>query len=668
MRRLIAAAAFFVALVSVLVCVQTVQSDQYNAPLGTNASFELQLGQSALGKDAIITELTGLADEYGALLLKESTDAAHHESERNIFYFSASKPEVQGLSPQVDEQGTITWMVGGLTGRLAPASELGNTPLGGTYYVQHVSGFADALAQWAEANGVQVTYEAPRGVLAAVYETLIRSGLSLSWIGANLLVAAFVLSWVFLRYRTRSIQLIGGVAPREIHREALVKTGSAAAAAYTVGALVCLAYVWVRHSLGGMLLVLRGSLLLVAASFAIMLGVALVFSLVLAPSSRAIAFRTVPVRGYQRSNALVRGLAVVLAALVLPSALSYAHAAQRSYAQSADMERLGQRVSVSIKDFTYLDSDEGKRAATAFFADPTVSQNMTVSVDVGSIIQLSEDELGGYSEIDVVDQRYLDVLGVDSARLTPVDKGQLPEATRAFLDSQLELWVRPNADASQQIRLYGYAPSAQAPFISLGQNAAYGGDLKHAEKPLLIVVDDPATTMTVSGFLVPLMSSGNVLFADSSQVAAALREHGLYDSVLSIDHIADASLATGQLFWSQFTLYLVAAVLILATVAVTAWQSAEIWAAANRKKIFILKTAGVPLRSAYQRVLNGDMARSAVFYVAGAAVSFLIPRQGGPVFMLVAFALTALVYGLVAAVCYHLTTRREFACIARRGA
>ncbi|MDO5736930.1 MAG: hypothetical protein Q4P15_10695 [Propionibacteriaceae bacterium] len=668
MRRLIAVAAFFVALVSVLVCVQTVQSDQYNAPLGASASFDLRLGQSALSKDAIVTELTGLADEYDTLLLKGSTDADHHESERNLFYFSTSEPHVQGLSPQVDEQGNITWLVGGLKGRLAPASELGNTPLGGIYYVEHVSGFADALAQWAADNGLQVTYQEPQGVLAAVYETLTRSGLSLSWIGANLLVAAFVLSWVFLRHRTRSIQLIGGVAPHEIHREAVVKTGSAAAAGYTLGALVCLAYVWVRHSLGDLLLVLRGSLILVAASFAIMLAVALVVSFVLAPSARAVAFRTVPVHGYQRINALVRGLAVMLAALVLPSALTYAHMAQRSYQQSADMERLGQQVSVSIKDFTYLDSDEGERAATAFFADPNVSQNMTLSVDVGSVIKLNPDELADYSEIDVVDKRYLTVLGVDSDRLTSVEKGQLPEATQTFIDEQVELWIRPGADASQQVRLYEYAPTKEAPFISLGQNAARGGDLKHAENPLLIVVDDPANTMTVSGFLMPLMSNGNVLFTDSTQVEAALREHGLYDSVLSIDRIADASLTTGQQFWSQFTLYLVAALLILATVAVTAWQSAEIWAAAHRKKIFILKTAGVRLRSAYQSVLTGDMTRSAIFYVIGAALSFLMPQQGGPVFIVAAFALTVIVYGLVATVCYHLTTRREFARIARRGA
>lgn len=667
MRRLIIVATLFVGLVSALVCMQTVQSDQYNAPLGASASFDLELNASTLNKEAIVDQLIGLADQYETLLLKVSTDADHHESERNIFYFSTSRPRVQGLSPNVDEQGQITWLIGGLKGRFAPASELGNTPLGGTYYVQHVDGFDGALAQWAQDSGIQVTYQLPKGLVTRIYETMVRSGLSLSWFGANFLVVAFILSWVFLRYRTRSIQLIGGVSSQEIHREACIKTGTAAAVGYSIGTVTCLGYVVWRHSLSGMLLILQGTLMLVVISFVIMLGIALGFSLLLAPSAQAIAARTIPMQGYDRSNTVVRGLALLLAALVLPSALSYAYAAQKAYTQSADMERLGQYVAVSIVDFSYLDTDEGQRLATKFFADQSVSKNMTVSLNIGSMIALSDADLGEYSDINVVDQHYLDLLDVDPDQLSSIDKAQLPQATQEFLDAQLELWVRPEADAEKQIHLYEYASAKQHSFISLGQNAAFGGDLKHSENPLLIVIDDPANTMKTSGFLIPLMSSGNVLFADATQVESALRQYNLYDSVASIDHIADASLTTGQLFWSQFALYLVAALLVLATVAVSAWQSSAIWAVANRKKIFILKTAGVYLRSVYQTVINRDMSRSAVFYLIGAILSLFIPRNGGLIFMLAAFVLAAIVYAMVMVVCYHLTTRREFSRIAHRG-
>lgn len=668
MRRLIGIAAFFIALVSVLMCMQLVQSDQYNKPLGADAWFSLGLGDSGLSKDEIVAQLTHLADEHHALVLKASTDAEHYGTERNLYYFSNSAPDVHGESPLVNTRGEITWFSDGLTGHLAPASQLGNTPVGGQYNVKESPGFSAALRQWADANGLSLSYEKPKSAILDIYNTWIQSGLIYSWIGANLLVVAFILSWVLLRSKTRSIQLVGGITPLNIHREALLKTGSAALIGLALGIVASLGYVWAQHSFGNVGLVLGDSLRLIVVSLLITFVAALIFSLVLAPSTQVLTSRRMPVRSYRRSNTVVRGAAVALAAMVLPAALGSAQLALRAYQQSSDMERFGHALSVSVQDFSELDTPAGELAVEAFFADPRVSDQMMMGLDLGSAVGLNHDHLGGYSELDMVDQRYLDLLGLKLGQFSPVEMAQMPDEIRAALEGQLGIMVRPGVEIGKQVRLYSYRSTKNSPFISLGQNAAYGGKINYADHPLIVFVEDPAHNLKARGTLLPLLSTGNILFSNPAELEFALRDYGIYSSVSSIDRIADAALATGQKLRSQFTLYVVASLLILITVAVTAWQSAELWAAANRKKIFILTSAGVSVRSAYKPVLHRDIAISLGFYVLGTMLALMDPNTGSLSLILAAFAVTAAVYVLVLTICYHLTTGREFARIVRRGA
>ena len=667
MKRLICLSSLFVAIVSGLLCVQVAQNGQYNNPLGTNVSFDLGIGNANTSKEDLIGQLSEIADHYQTIIVKPTTDAEHHDTERNIVYFSTKQLSFKDLSPQINEEGSIKWLIGDMAGKLYSPDQIGDTPLSGTYYAKYVPGLQEELQQWADSQNLQLVYHQQKSFVVSLYETVVRSGLFFAWVSANLLTLALVLSWIFLRHKIRAIQLIGGISVAQIHRETVAKTALPGLLGYLVGALLLLGYLVFKYGPGSLIILASNILLLVFLSFLLLVVSALVFSKILKPSPSVIAFRTLPLKKYYLSNNIVRGLSILVAALVLPSALVFSHAAFTSYSQSEDMRRLGDLSAVSIKDFDYLDTEEGNRNADAFFADPHIYENMAICINIGTAIELSADQLGGYGEIDVTDQHYLDNTGLDIQTLNPLSVNQLSGPLQELLSAQLEIWLKPGVSASNIVRLYSLPSNTDSSFISLGQNAAYGGELAHASNPLLVVIDDPGKNMKSSGFLLPLMSTGNIVFTDLQQVEQGLQQYGLYTSVLSVDRIADSSLATGQLFWGQFCLYLLAAVLIILTVTVSAWQCAGIWTTANRKRIFILHSSGLDIRSSYRNAMRKDLLFVVPFYIVGMLASLATPRQGGIVYQGLSFVIVIGVFMAVLMISYHISSRQEFRRTIQRG-
>ena len=103
--------------------------------------------------------------------------------------------------------------------------------------------------------------------------------------------------------------------------------------------------------------------------------------------------------------------------------------------------------------------------------------------------------------------------------MVPVELEELPDAMRRFLTAQLPLLTADGAVLPDGIRLCTYDGCLTALPVNAALSAAAP---VAAERPLLIVAERPAETLSADGCLLPLTSSGNILFSDAQALAAAL--------------------------------------------------------------------------------------------------------------------------------------------------
>ena len=84
--------------------------------------------------------------------------------------------------------------------------------------------------------------------------------------------------------------------------------------------------------------------------------------------------------------------------------------------------------------------------------------------------------------------------------------------------------ARPNSD---KIHLYQYEKGKLA---ALPVNVTLGtAEPIKAENPLIILVDEPLETLSTKACLLPLTSSGNVLFENADRIQSALKISSLKD-------------------------------------------------------------------------------------------------------------------------------------------
>lgn len=80
------------------------------------------------------------------------------------------------------------------------------------------------------------------------------------------------------------------------------------------------------------------------------------------------------------------------------------------------------------------------------------------------------------------------------------------------MDAQMPIWTVDKSVMPDGVGLYQYESDK---LFALPVNVALGvGEPVEAENPLIILVDRPAQTFKADSFMLPLTSSGNVLFTD----------------------------------------------------------------------------------------------------------------------------------------------------------
>lgn len=163
------------------------------------------------------------------------------------------------------------------------------------------------------------------------------------------------------------------------------------------------------------------------------------------------------------------------------------------------------------------DVEENTRAASSILITMQDHDALLLCQAIDTAIYLSSAELGSYSNLIVVNRAWLDRFG-DPNKLKDVPMSDIPAGLQSFLNAQMPVWTIDNAVLPEGIALCEY----DGGLLSLPANVGQSAPAFVSKNPLLIVIDDPAAIMDASSFLIPLTSSGNLVFTDADMLQSEI--------------------------------------------------------------------------------------------------------------------------------------------------
>lgn len=234
--------------------------------------------------------------------------------------------------------------------------------------------------------------------------------------------------------------------------------------------------------------------------------------------------------------------------------------------------------------------------------------------------------------------------------------GGVPLQRIHFEDKQLPIWTNTGEIQPEGM---GFCEFNGGSFLVLPPNASYGNSTIQAKNPLIILVEEPVKTLKVSSFLLPMSSSGNIVFKNEDVLRSVLNESPLMEKISSIDSFTEGALKYAQLFKQESFYYFAACALCLVSMGAAGIMSAQLWIGENRKRIFTLHTAGIKYSAIILPVLRKEVIVAVCTVLVGGIVVYSI-RHPEPLLLLLSSAVLFLMYVLLNFVGYIFFSKREF--------
>lgn len=154
-----------------------------------------------------------------------------------------------------------------------------------------------------------------------------------------------------------------------------------------------------------------------------------------------------------------------------------------------------------------------------------MEEYLLLSYVMDSNIELTE-ELGEYDHLILTNPLWIERFG-ETDKLKSIELDSLSESMQDFLSEQLSLLTTNGSALSDEIGLYQYDGGELLAFpvnVTLS-----GADPIKAENPLIILVNNPSQTLKADSCMLPLTSSGNILFTNREQLQAKFEDSQLDD-------------------------------------------------------------------------------------------------------------------------------------------
>ena len=650
---------FVLALFAFLLNFQQTMLKQQQLPFNTTEQFELNITDSNVPKEELIDSLNELTSSNDGILVKVVTDTENYENKKDIIWFGTKEPFSKNII--VDNQ-KIFWLDSNLKGELISSTDIKTRPLYGIYAMQGSDRFKNEIIEWADKNGITISWLANISALRNIYYNLIHNGIGNAIITAFLLFLTTLIAWFVTHAKARTIRFLGGVSSKRIHVEDTISIMATATPGFFIAWIFILGYIaFVNRIMQIPLIILQGFtsliLLLVLSSFFI-----LIISILVRPKIEYLSYRKIPLMRFRQLGMATRIMSIILALLIIPSTINSAYILQQLSKEYSLWENMQRNLSISLGDIDSLETEEMLPNVETFFLDMEQKNNLRLSLVIDKSILLNKEEYGGYDHIIITDKSWIDSfdIGVDTedngGKLTEVNLEKLEEHLQSFLNAQIPLWTKTGEVQPEGVGFYEFTGEK---FLALPANVGYGSNTIQAENPLVILVDNPTLILKMKGFMLYAASSGNVVFQDEKMLRLALSDSPIKEYVVSIDTIADVALEQAQKFGKEAIFYIMACILIFIAMIFAGIMNAQLWVGANKKRIFTLHTFGKTYSEIIRLSFSKELIIAILTIIIGCIISFVIRRPELITLIFVACAI-ALLYAIGNLVAYQVCVRKTF--------
>lgn len=614
-------ASFLLALFIFITFFQFTIAKQQKLPFHTNEQFDLNLGESKLEKHKIIEQLNEMTIRHKAILVKVTTDPNDYKNNKDIVWFGDKQPDNDNV---IIIKNNIKWLDSNLKGHLISSDQIHAIPLYGVYAMKRDNSFKIEVSNWAESNGISITWIKSISTKAFLTSYLY-NGMGNAVITAFLLFISIIITWFVKNAKNRSIRLQGGVPLNRIHKEDSITILKLSLSGFIVSFLVSLTYIVLSNDSRQISLIIIDSIRIPVLLCIITYLLTLLFSFIVRPKTTDIASRKIPLHKFRMLGIGIRVISILLAILIIPTTVFFAIIAQGFSQDYSIWNDIHNDVTISIGEFEPLMTSVMLPEVHDFFKQMDNKHNISLSYILDRGIGLNKDELNEYDHIIIVDQSWLATfdVGVQTQKkngmLRKIDFHSLSKPLQDLLNGQMPLLTSTKEIHPKGLDYYTFKGNK---FLALSPNDEIGGKLMQTKNPLVILVDS-VDVLNIKGFLLPALSSGNLIFKNQELLTSYIHDSPINEYISSIDSIASTALGQAQMFHQEAVYYFMACIFIFIAMIVANIMNAQLWVNTNKKRIFILHTFGQPYHKIIRSSIYKDMTSILIAIFLGTVLSYL---------------------------------------------
>lgn len=534
-------------------------------------------------------------------LMREMAEIGNRNGARIVLLRVGSDPhtiDLVAIAHGEPAGDVIDWYSSSRKGVWLPADTLLETSLTGSYAFSN-SAAAQDFSRWLVGHGGKTGIIQRMSFGVSVNYMLRNSGTSYAVAALIVLLIALVWAYSCQQYRSRAVRVMSGVLPRQvILQDFCTQLWHMISAAFVsgcvVGLVVCFIHGW--RDTGRFLMVFTHYALIFAliSMFAIMVTL-----LVLRPRVRIIAERSMPFSRMHGGNVVLCSVTAILTMLSLAVGIG---AIAQHRAKMRDLrlwQPLGDVVSADLSIFADEDywqaHQEKLREAFAQLED---EHDLALSESVASFFTPSQGDMptteqirhaiAPYDDVVICNPTFLTMFQIPNDELSRVSISELTPQLQSNVTEYSKLWT-VDGGVSMGERLYRWTGDSAFPSLTYGQTA---GDVRQSRNPLIILIDEPARALSLDGFLLPALSTGNLVFTNADSLRNTLQQHGVEELISSTSTIANAVYT--RAVWLQTTIVGCTTAVVICIIAMLSllWFSAQTWSVEHSYLIFVRHTAG----------------------------------------------------------------------------
>ncbi|MBQ3704680.1 MAG: hypothetical protein II885_18360 [Oscillospiraceae bacterium] len=653
-KNSIRVASFFVALFSIILVFKYSITIQQQEPFGTNERFELIIPTTAVGKEQLVLELNALVDQYNAIVVKVVPSQDNPEHQKDVVWFGSKRPD--SGSPQIEDD-IIIWLEPSCSGTLICSSDIGIRPFYGSYAMRGGKEFRTALKRWCSQNGINIEFYQKESPIIILFSALTSLGIGNTVLISFVLLLTTIIAWFSVHGRMRALRLLGGTSLSRIHFEDSITVNSLILPSLIAGGIAFTVYLGLSSGINRVYLMLLRIVLTITLLAIIAAVFVLLLSIFVRPMAKHISTREIPLKRLRLLGRISLVFSCVIAMLIVPLTIVMSSVYLSLSKDYVSWKKLKDAVCVSYNDVDGLYEGDFPNQVEYFFEQ--MSDNLCISLAIDRAILLNSDEMGPYDHIVLTDRAWLAATideasgdGVDN--LTPIEFNHIHNELREFLMEQLPLWTRTGEATPEGMAFYEFSGEN---FLVLPPSVGQDGSTIQAKKPLIILVDDAVKVLNCQGLLLPLSSSGNVIFKNEKVLREVLSTTSIQEKISSINSFTEVALGYAQVFQREALYCFAACVLCLITMGAAEIMSAQLWIEENKRRIFTLHTAG----NSYMNILIPVFQKEAVIIVCAILTGGLLASISTELkTILYAIAILFPVYMLLSIAGYILLSKQEF--------